>query len=89
MDNFFATQPHEEGRLFHHIVPDIDNQIGTLNRAVDIVLVRQSSSAKEAFVPFADDSHAHLRAEKVDACFVDESFHSLLRPFAISPDSYQ
>ena len=37
MDDGLPARLHEEGRLFNHIVTDIDDQIGLFDRAVNII----------------------------------------------------
>ena len=40
MDDGLPARLHEEGRLLHHVVTDIDDQIGLLDRAVNIIARR-------------------------------------------------
>ena len=40
MDDGLTVRLHEEGRLLHHVVTDIDDQIGLLDRAVNIIARR-------------------------------------------------
>ena len=71
-DRAFLVIAHEEGRLFDHVVADIDDTVRVLDRAVDEIARRQRRAAEEQRVAFVDHALAHLGGDEGDAGLVDQ-----------------
>ena len=83
MDDLLAAFFHEEGRLFDHVMPDIDDQIGGVNIAVQIIVIRQSRRAEEILRIFVHHALAHLGGEERQFDGFNEMRNGLTRMLAI------
>ena len=72
VNDLLAALLHEEGRLFHDVVAGIDDQIGAVDRTVNIVVVGQGRGADIERVIAVDHTLAHLGVEERNAGGVDE-----------------
>ncbi len=61
-----SARAHQERRLLHRIVADRDDQIGPLDRIVDIVALRQRGGSHVEPGSAGDGALAHLRIEERD-----------------------
>ena len=71
---------HEEGRLLHRVVADGDNQIRTVDRAMDIVALRQRGGAHIEVRTAGDGALPHLRVEERNLHPPDELRQSVGKP---------
>ena len=78
---------HEEGRFFHHIVPDVDNQIGGFNGPMHKVACRQRGITKKQRASFVDDPFAHLRSHAGDTESIDQRPQHVAGSLAIRSSS--
>ena len=60
MNDTHSVPAHEEGRLFHHIMADVDDHIRPADSAVQIVMIRESGGAEAARMEFIRCALAHL-----------------------------
>ena len=84
VDDFRAADFHEEGRLFDHVMADIDNEVGGFDRAVDIVAGGKRSAAHEPVMTLIHHALAELGGDEGDACLVDELGQHLRRHLAVA-----
>ncbi len=61
-----AFRPHEERRLFDSVVTDRDDEVGAIDRPMDIILFREGRSAHVEAGPAGDGALAHLRVDERD-----------------------
>gem|GEM_PF-5432124 len=61
-----TTFSDKVSRFFDGIIPHRENEIGFLNRSVDIVFVGECCGSDVLREIFSDDSFPHLRVEKRD-----------------------
>lgn len=64
MDNSGPAGLHEEGRLFNHIVTDVDNAVRRLDRAVHNLRMT-APRTREFRMPLVDHALAELSGQKV------------------------
>ena len=67
-----SVRPHEEGRFLDGVVTDGNDQIGAINRVVDIVAFRQCSGPHVEPGHTRDGTLAHLRIEERDLDALDK-----------------
>ena len=72
MDHLGTTLPHEEWRLFDHIVPDIDDAVRCLDCAVNEIACRKRRATDESRVALVDHALAQLGGEERDSGLFDE-----------------
>src|SRR5690606_14538775 len=70
--HFGATRAHEKRWLFHHVVTDVDDQVGLVDGAVHEVAIGQRSVADKVWRRFINYALAHLRGHDRDAKFLDK-----------------
>ena len=78
VNHFGATGAHEEGRLLHHVVAHVDDQVGLVDGSVYKVAVGQCGVAQEVWAGFVDDAFAHLGGDHRNA----QLFHELAQHLA-------
>ena len=69
VNHFGTAGAHEEGRLFHHVVAHVDDQVGLVDGAVYKVAVGQGGVAQEMGAGFVHYPFAHLRGDHRNAQF--------------------
>ena len=67
-----SVRAHQEGWFFHRVVADRDDQIGALDRIMDIVALRKRGGAHIEARPAGDGAFAHLGVEEWDLQAPDE-----------------
>ena len=72
MNHLGAAALHEEGRLLDHVVADIDDDVGGLDRLVAKIARRQRRAAQELGMGLVDHALAELGRDEGDACLLDE-----------------
>ena len=87
VDDFAFSLAHEKGRLFYHVVSNIENDVGIFHRTAGEVAGGESCVAEKERVGFVDDSFAPLGGDKGDSLLVDEVSELLGGDFAIAASS--
>ncbi len=72
MQNLRSARTHEEGRLLNRVVADRDDQVGAIDRVVNIVTLGKRGGAHVESGPARDCPFAHLRVEERDLQAIDE-----------------
>ena len=72
VDDLEASVLHEEGGLLDDIVAGVDDQVGVLDGAVQVIVGRQRRVAEVEGVALVDHPLPHLGAEERHAGLVDE-----------------
>src|SRR5207253_8123877 len=76
MDHLRTFRAHNEGRLLDRIVPDGDDQVGSIDGFVDVVALAQRSRAHIEPASACDRTLAHLRGEERNLSAPDETSDS-------------
>ena len=66
MDHLRPLRAHDEGRLLDRVVADGDDQVGAVDRLVDVVALREGGGAHVELRAAGDRALAHLRVEERD-----------------------
>src|SRR6476469_7220834 len=72
VDHLVAALPHEERRLFDDVVADVDDEVGSLERAVHEVAGRERRAAEEFRMSLVDHALAELGRGEWDAGLLDQ-----------------
>ena len=64
MDHLRPLRAHDEGRLLDRVVPDGDDEVGLVDRLVDVVPLREGGGADVELRAAGDRALAHLRREE-------------------------
>ena len=72
VNDLVAALRHQERRLFHGVVADGDDEVGTVDGAVDVVAFAQGRGAEIELRGAADRPLAHLGVEEGDPHPPDE-----------------
>src|ERR1700750_590857 len=84
-DLWSGAVPHQEWRLFDRVVPDREDEIGALDRVVNVVALRQRRGAE---IELRDAGHralAHLGVEERDLRTADEMGQGVDEPRPVCP----
>ena len=83
VDDLALAGVHEEGRLFHHVVADVENEVGGFEGAVGKVVGGDGAVAEEERVGLVDHALAHLGGDEGDALLVHEGAQHLRGHLAV------
>ena len=91
MNDLQVVRLHEKRWLLNHVVPDVDDEVGAVDGAVQRVVGRQRGVAQKERVALVDDALAHLGGEEWDAGVADEVEQHLGGALAVGsgPDEQQ
>ena len=89
VNHFGATGAHEEGRLFHHVVAHVDDQVGLVDGAVYEVAVGQGGVAQEVRTGFVHYPFTHLGGDYRNAQFFHELAQHLAGQLAVGAGTGQ
>ena len=84
MDHLRSALAHDEGRLLDRVVADRDDQIGPVDRPVDVVALRQRRRAHVEVGAAGDGALAHLRVEERQARAAHEARQRLDQPRTVA-----
>ena len=83
MDDFFTARSHEERRLLHHIVANVDHQIRPVDGAVNKIAGGQGCIAHVTGVTLINHALTHLSGEERNARHIHQMQQGFGYPFTI------
>ena len=76
MDHLRPLRAHDEGRLLDRVVADRDDQVGAVDRLVDVVALAERGRSHVKLAAAGNRPLAHLRVEERDLRAADEAADS-------------
>ena len=76
-----SPRAHDEGRFLHRVVPDRNDQIGAVDRPMDVIAFRERGGAHVEPGPTGNRALAHLCVEERDAHAAHEIRQGVRQPW--------